>query len=343
MIAPAEFDAALLRLPRPHVLQTSHWAALKVPLWTASRWIWGGMETPVAATTFLIRRLGRLPARVLYAPKGPLVLPFLETWEMVLAEMEDEARRQKAVFVKIDPDVEANSDLGKGLIDCLQRRGWRFSAEQIQFRNTALSDLSMSEEELLAGMKQKTRYNIRLAERKGVRVQPSGDFDCFFHLYAETAARDGFLIRPRDYYLAVMARMQQAGLGQLLLAEAAGEQVAGVFLLRFGPTAWYFYGASSSRSRDLMPNYLLQWEAIRWARGQGCTVYDWWGAPDHLDAPDGMAGVYRFKEGFGPRFTPWIGAWDFAPNLPLYRGYTQAMPRLLALMRRRARQPRVEG
>ena len=88
-----------------------------------------------------------------------------------------------------------------------------------------------------------------------------------------------------------------------------------------------------------MPNYLLQWQAMRWAREQGCTTYDWWGAPDQLDAPDRMAGVYRFKEGFGPRFTAWIGAWDFAPSPSLYRGYTQAMPRLLAFMRRRAVPP----
>lgn len=339
MMAPAEFDAALLRLPRPHVLQTSHWAALKAPVWAAEHRLWGESDAPQAAATILARRLGRLPLRVLYAAKGPVVRPTLDLWEMVLAALEAEARRQRAIFVKIDPDVDAGSDLGMALIERLRRRGWTPSAEQIQFRNTALSDLTVGEEALLARMKQKTRYNIRLAERKGLRVRQSNDFEVFCRLYAETAARDHFLIRPAAYYLSVMERMQSAGLGQLLLAEAAGEPVAGVFLLRFGPTAWYFYGASSSQGRELMPNYLLQWEAMRWARDQGCTVYDWWGAPDRLDGSDPMAGVYRFKEGFGPSFTSWIGAWDFAPNPLLYRGYTQAMPRLLELMRRRASQP----
>lgn len=338
MLTPAEFDAALLRLPRPHILQSSHWAALKAPLWAAGRRLWGDADKPLAAASLLARRPGRLPARILYVPKGPLVSPDLAAWERVLADLEAEARRQRAIFVKIDPDVAADSELGQALIGRLQRRGWRFSAEQIQFRNTVLSELSVGEEALLAGMKQKTRYNIRLAERKGVVVRPSDDFGTFYRLYAETAARDGFLIRPRDYYLAVMGRMQGAGLGQLLLAEAGAEPVAGVFLLRFGPTAWYFYGASSSQGRELMPNYLLQWRALCWARAQGCASYDWWGAPDQLDAADRMAGVYRFKEGFGPRFTPWIGAWDFAPSPALYRGYTQAMPRLLAMMRRRAAQ-----
>lgn len=334
----ATFDAALLRLPRPHILQTSHWAALKTPVWTAEHLLWGEAEAPAAAATLLARRLGRLPIRILYAPKGPLAPPDFDRWEDLLGALEQVARQRQALFVKIDPDVDAESERGQRLRECLQARGWVFSAEQIQFRNTVLSDLTGDEEALLAGMKPKTRYNIRLAERKGVRVQVSADFATFYQLYAQTAARDGFLIRPRDYYLGVMSRMQGCNLGQLLLAEVAGEVVAGLFLLRLSPTAWYFYGASSERQREFMPNYLLQWEAMRWAKAQGCTTYDWWGAPDRLDESDPMWGVYRFKQGFGGCFTPWIGAWDFAPRPLLYRAYTQAMPRLLDFMRRRSRQ-----
>ena len=332
---PAAFDAALLRIPRPHILQTSHWAALKAPTWSAEQWLWGDPGEPLAAATVLFRRLGRLPVRVLYAPKGPIVAR-PELWEEQLSFLEAYARRQGALFVKIDPDVDRDSEDGQRLTTCLQARGWVFSGDQIQFRNTMLTDLGVGEEALLAGMKQKTRYNIRLAERRGVRVQPSSDFDAFYTLYAETAARDGFLIRPRTYYLAVMSRMQGNGLGQLLLAEAGGEAVAGIFLFLLGPTAWYFYGASSERQRQLMPNYLLQWEAMRWALAQGCTLYDWWGAPDELSESDSMWGVYRFKEGFGGQFRRWIGAWDYAPRPSAYRLYTQAMPQLLAWMRGRA-------
>ena len=199
-----------------------------------------------------------------------------------------------------------------------------------------LSDLAMDEEAMLAGMKSKTRYNIRLAGRRGVDVQPSDDFETFYDLYLDTSIRDGFLIRPQDYYLAVMERMKNNGLGQLLLADVDGEVVSGVFLFRFGPTAWYFYGASSDQHRRDMPAYLLQWEAMRWAKAHGCTTYDWWGAPDELDEDDRMWGVYRFKQGFGGQFTRWIGAWDFAPRPRLYRYYTQIMPRVLDWMRSRA-------
>lgn len=331
---PALFDAALLHFARPHVLQSSHWAALKAPIWSAEHVLWGAPDQPAAAATVLTRRLGRLPLRIQYAPKGPLVPADLDRWEGVLGWLEAHAKQSGALFIKIDPDVDAKSELGRALAARLQARGWQFSAEQIQFRNTVLSDLTVGEEALLAGMKQKTRYNIRLAGRKGVAAQPRSDFEAFVDLYAQTAARDGFLIRPKKYYLEVMARLQGHGLGQLLLAEAEGEAVAGLFLFRFGPTAWYFYGASSQRQRQLMPNYLLQWEALRWALAQGCTTYDWWGAPDELVESDPMWGVYRFKEGFGGTFTRWIGAWDYAPRPRLYDFYRRTMPRVLDWMRR---------
>ena len=333
---PAIFDAALLRLPRPHVLQTSHWAALKAPFWTPDHYLWGSLDQPQAAATVLTRRWGRLPLRIQYVPKGPLAPADLDQWAEILAWLEEHAQRSGALFLKIDPDVDADSEMGKALVGHLQARGWIFSEDQVQFRNTMLSDLAMDEEVIMAGMKQKTRYNIRLAGRRGVRVEPSDDYETFYDLYAETSARDGFLIRPQDYYLAVMRQMQDNGLGQLLLADVQEEIVSGVFLFRFGSTAWYFYGASSDSHRRDMPAYLLQWEAMRWAKAQGCATYDWWGAPDELGEDDRMWGVYRFKQGFGGEFRRWIGAWDFTPRPRLYRTYTQAMPRLLDWLRRRA-------
>jgi lipid II:glycine glycyltransferase (peptidoglycan interpeptide bridge formation enzyme) len=317
------------------VLQTSHWAALKEPQWTSKRYLWSTSEQPLAAASVLTRRLGGLPLQLQYIPKGPLVSAGLDAWLTVLPWLEEHAKQSGALFLKIDPDVDADSALGKALVEHLQRRGWIFSNDQVQFRNTMLSDLATNEEEMLAGMKSKTRYNIRLAGRRGVQVQPSDDFETFYDLYLDTSIRDDFLIRPQSYYLAVMERMQGSGLGQLLMADVGGEIVAGVFLFRFGSTAWYFYGASSDQHRRDMPAYLLQWEAMRWAKAQGCSTYDWWGAPDELDEDDRMWGVYRFKKGFGGQFTRWIGAWDFAPRPRFYRTYTQIMPRVLDWMRSR--------
>jgi len=338
---PRAWDEALLRWPRPHVLQSWLWGECKVQTgWRAHRLLISQGNTPVAAASLLVRALGRSPIRIAYVPKGPILdwgAP--EAAEAALAAIEREARRLRVFFVKIDPDVQAEAPEGEAVRRLLQARGWRPSPEQIQFRNTMLIDLRPDEDALLAAMKSKWRYNIRLAGRRGVRVRAGSvvDLQTFYALYLETSRRDGFLIRPFTYYQAIWEAFLRAGQGHLLLAEADGDVIAGLFLLRFGPTAWYFYGASSSQGRNRMPNHLLQWEAMRWAKAQGCTVYDLWGAPDTLDESDPMWGVYRFKAGFGGRFTSWIGAWDFPVSQVGYWLYMVAMPRVLDLMRRRHR------
>jgi len=337
----AVWDALLQRWPRPHVLQSWLWGACKAQTgWRAVRWRVGPADRPLAAVAMLTRRLGRLPLAVAYVPKGP-TLDWSDAAAVAgaLASIEHAARRQGALFVKIDPDVPADAAYASAVQQTLQARGWHPSSEQIQFRNTMLIDLIDEEEALLGRMKPKWRYNIRLAGRRGVQVRAGGpdDLATFYALYAETSARDGFLIRPYSYYQTIWEAFLSAGQGHLLLAAAEGQIIAGVFLLRFGPTAWYFYGASGARGRNLMPNHLLQWEAMRWARAQGCTVYDLWGAPDTLSEQDPLWGVYHFKEGFGGRFTAWLGAWDYAVTRAGYWLYTTVMPRLLDLMRRRSK------
>lgn len=330
-----EWNAALLRLPRPHVLQSWEWGAFKERHgWTATRLLFEADGRPLIAAAVLRRRVAPFPFAVLYAPKGPILdHTDRDNLAIVLDELERLARRERAIFVKIDPDVPRENTEVQRL---LQERGWRPSAEQIQFRNTLLSDLTLSEEELLARMKPKTRYNVRLAARRGVVVRPGSrtDLPLFYQMYAETAARDGFIIRPYAYYEDAWGSFVEAGLAQMFLAYY-DEPLAGLIVFRFGPTAWYFYGASRDCHRELMPNHLLQWEAMRWAKAQGCTVYDWWGAPDVLDESDPMWGVYRFKEGFGGRFVEGIGAWDFPTSKILYRLYTTLMPRYLDWLRRR--------
>ncbi len=339
----------MLSLPQPHILQSWAWGETKAQTgWVATRLEWTQTrrvsENPsglanVAAASLLVRRARpRIPVAVAYVPKGP-ILDWSDAGlaEVVLAGLEAQARAAGAIFVKVDPDVRGDTKVGQAVIATLTRRGWRRSVENIQYRNTVISDLTPSEEELLAAMKPKWRYNIRLAERRGVVVRSgtATDLPAFYAMYAETGGRDGFLVRPFDYYRAIWARFLADGLGHLLLAEVEGAAVAGLILFRFGPTAWYFYGASTAQGRELMPNHALQWAALRWAKAVGCTRYDWWGAPDTLDESDPMWGVFRFKQGFGGEFTPWIGAWDYPTSRVGYWAYTVAMPKVLDAMRRR--------
>jgi lipid II:glycine glycyltransferase (peptidoglycan interpeptide bridge formation enzyme) len=346
---PGDWNAALASLPASHVLQSWEWGQFK------SRWGWSPRyllfedgDRPRAAALILRRVAPRLGLGILYVPKGP-ALDYADATlvETVLTALESMARRDRAIFIKIDPDVPlpgppppaGEGDRAAVGWAALARRGWRFSPEQIQFRNTVLQDLTPSEDELLAAMKPKTRYNIRLASRKGVSVRRGGvdDVETLYAMYAETAHRDGFIIRPLDYYRDAWSSFIQAGLAQPLIAQVDSEPAAGLIVFRFGARAWYMYGMSRDLHRDRMPNHLLQWEALRWARSQGCTVYDWWGAPDELSESHPMWGVYRFKEGFGGKFTAHIGAWDYPVSRLWYWVYTVAMPRVLDVMRRRHR------
>lgn len=341
------WDDMLARLPNAHVLQSWDWGDFKQGWgWQARRLCFLMEGKPVAAAQVLLRRLPRTPFTLAYVPKGP-ALDFGDgdTVGAVLATLEVVARRSRSLFIKIDPDLWLGSGtdsdqvnpLARSALNTIRRRGWRTSREQIQFKNTVVVDLLPDEDTLLAAMKAKTRYNLRLAERKGVEVAQAGKDDLapFYHLYQLTSRRDGFLIRPFAYYRDVWCRFVDAGRARLLLARVNGQPVAGLILFAFAGTAWYMYGASGDEHRELMPNVLLQWEAMRMAKALGCSRYDMWGAPDRFDESESMWGVYRFKTGFGGETWRGAGAHDYAPSTPLYFGYSVIMPILLRLMRSR--------
>ncbi len=351
---PERWNALIAQLPVAHVLQTWEWGQVKARFgWTPHAFLWGNETRPQAAALVLERHvpIGGFAARlrVMYVPKGPLMdWGDADLRRQVLDDLQAYARRRGAIFLKVDPDVPlgrgvpgepgAQEDpLGRDWQQALAARGWRFSREQVQFRNTVLIDLTPDEETLLARMKQKTRYNVRLARRKGVvvRVGNEDDLPLLYRMYAETAARDGFVIRPRAYYQAVWRTFMQAGMAEPLIAEVEGEPVAAVVIFRFAGRAWYLYGMSRAVHRNKMPTYLLQWEAMRRAKAAGCTVYDLWGAPDVFDERDSMWGVFRFKRGLGGEVVRTLGAWDYPARPWLYRLYGEALPRLLDWLRRR--------
>jgi lipid II:glycine glycyltransferase (peptidoglycan interpeptide bridge formation enzyme) len=355
------WNDAIAYLPNPHFLQTTEWAKVKANYgWQPMPFVWYEGDDIVAAAMILKRAL---PIRgfsarlsVLYTPKGPLM-----DWEnealreRVLGDLQSFAKKQGAIFLKLDPDVvlgtgipesedEQLNSVGESLQSSLSSRGWRYSDDQIQFRNTVLVDLTASEEEILARMKQKTRYNIRLSARKGVvvRVGTSADWAMLYKMYAETSMRDGFAIRDERYYKTVWSTFNQPETLNLptcepLIAEVDGEPVAAIFVFYFGERAYYVYGMSTTNHRNKMPTYLLQWEAMKRAKERGCTAYDLWGAPETFDESDSMWGVFRFKQGLGGEVVRTLGAWDYAPNPFWYRLYTNLIPRILDVMRSRGK------
>jgi lipid II:glycine glycyltransferase (peptidoglycan interpeptide bridge formation enzyme) len=358
----AAWNSLIASLPNPHILQTWEWGQVKARYgWQVLPQTWRDNQGRVTAAALVLQRAvsvlgGLIRLRILYVPKGPLLeWGDADLRHRVLKDLSDLARQQGAIFIKIDPDVILGEgfpgqpgaqelDMGLAIQSDLQAAGWHFSEEQVQFRNTVLIDLHTTEDELLARMKQKTRYNIRLAERKGVkmRIGDGSDLEPLYRLYAETSLRDGFVIRDEAYYRTVWDTFMQAGLAEPLIAElhepgAPPELLAALVLFHFAGSAWYLYGMSSERHRQVMPNHLLQWEAIRRAKVAGCQVYDLWGAPDHFDESDRLWGVYRFKEGLGGSVIRTLGAWDLPAQPLMYSFYTQVLPRLLDVMRRRGK------
>ncbi len=354
----AEWNAIIAGLPGAHVLQSWEWGHFKARTgWQALPYAWRDEGGRVVAAALVLRRT--IPVKgfaarlcVLYAPKGPLL-----DWndaalrQRVLADLHALGKRQRAIFVKIDPDVPLGTGvpgeagalddpLGAAVTADLRAAGWHFSDEQIQFRNTVLLDLRPEPEQLLANMKQKTRYNVRLAERKGVTVRAAGESDLplLYRMYAETSVRDGFVIREQAYYLDVWSSFLRAGYCEPLVAEIEGEAVSAVVVFRFAGRAWYLHGMSRDIHREKMPAYLLQWQAMLRARAAGCTVYDLWGAPEVFDESDSMWGVYRFKEGLGGQVLRTLGAWDLPVKPVVYQLYTQVLPRLLDRMRKKGKE-----
>jgi lipid II:glycine glycyltransferase (peptidoglycan interpeptide bridge formation enzyme) len=363
----AEWNALIARLPGSHLLQTWEWAQVKQAYgWQPMPLVWktsgfAGPEEPLAAAMVLRRRILRqgLAAHlnILYAPKGP-VLDWRDAplRSQVLRDLARMARTQKAIFLKLDPDVvlatgmpgsqEDRADaVGQSIVSELTHSGWRSSSDQIQFRNTVLVDLTLAEEGILARMKQKTRYNVRLAQKCGVTVRPAqhGELPTLYRMYAETSARDGFVIRDERYYKEVWGTFIRAWAGrahpcaEALLAEVAGEAVAAIVVFYFADRAYYMYGMSRQAHREKMPNHLLQWEGMRRAKARGCKVYDLWGAPDNFNESDSMWGVFRFKEGLGGEVVRTLGAWDLPTSTFWYPVYTRLVPRLLDVMRARGR------
>ncbi len=370
------WNEQIASLPGAHILQTRQWGRLKAQFgWKPAFKVWPhrppSQATLAAAALILTRdiRIGGLglPIRVMYVPKGPLL-----DWKnehlrgKVLSDLLAFARQQRAFLVKIDPDVRLGTGFpnlpesrddeeGISVVRQLRSQNWRLSGEQIQYRNTIILDLTSGASELLARMKQKTRYNIRLAGRRGVRVRVGsrGDFDLLYRMYVETSRRDGFVIRPERYYQAAWGGFLseadeqqpsgQAGIplnrpqAKALIAEVEGEAVAALVLYAFAGRAWYLYGMSRGVHREKMPNHLLQWEAIRMALALGCEQYDLWGAPETNDREEPMWGVYRFKQGFGGELVRNLGAWDYALNPGLYRLFTSVLPRVLKFLRFRKR------
>ncbi|MGC8787233.1 MAG: lipid II:glycine glycyltransferase FemX [Anaerolineae bacterium] len=324
-----------------HLLQSWTWGDFKACFgWRPLRIAVVEGDKIVAAVQVLFRPLPIGPLTTAYIPKGPIVDPPTLDSPAVLAllsALHAASRRQRAIFLKMEPDWEE----ALSTRNWLEAQGFVPSQQTVQPRRTVLIDLKQDEDAILAQMKAKTRYNIRLAQRKGisVRMGTAEDLPLFYELLKITGQRAGFGIHTQSYYAQAWQLFADQDAVALFLAQYEEKPLAAIMVFTWGKKAWYMYGASSDEERQRMPTYLLQWEAMRWAKARGCETYDLWGIPD-VDENEigsdialaegqgvlstGMGGLYRFKRGFGGREVRYVGAYDYIYNKPLYHLLTAA-------------------
>jgi len=266
-----------------------------------------------------------------YVPKGPVVNrsgPIRSSASALLSALHDSCRRNRAISLKIEPEWEDSTEAR----EWLKLQGFVPSEQTIQPRRTVIINLAANQESILAQMKAKTRYNIRLAERRGVAVHQGTEKDLatFYQLLQITGQRAGFGIHTQAYYIQAWKLFAPQQSVALFLAQFEGETIAAIMVFTWGRKAWYMYGASSNKGRRHMPNHLLQWEAMCWAKTRGCKTYDLWGIPDMDESAigtdtkqgtlsTGLGGLYRFKCGFGGQKVRYVGAYDRVYSKPLYR------------------------
>lgn len=318
-----QWDAFISSSPSGHLLQSWGWGELKagvgwhplrLALWDTER------QQIVAAAQVLRRTAAHIPPRfghLAYIPKGP-VLDWSNPSEPNIAstffsQVHLYLRKQGALALQVELAHEVNGLKSNKLAQCMHAMHFQ-PVQAIQPVRTILLDLTPDEDTILANMKEKWRYNIRLAGRKGVRVRLAEtveDVRNWYSILQTTSIRDGFGIHTFDYYLQVWRIFAPHNQARLFLADYNGQLLAGIFVGLMAKQAIYLYGASSNEHRQLMPNYLLQWEAIRWAKREGATTYDFWGIPETDNENEAMAGVYRFKSGWGGRVVRFLGNYEY--------------------------------
>jgi len=283
---------------------------------------------------------------LLYAPRGPLVPPDRpDLLAALIAEARQLAREQRALALKVDPAVPGPNEAFEV---ALRDLGFRPAPGETNFggvqpRYVMKVELQPSGDELLASFHPKWRYNIRLAEKKGVEIRlgTREDLPAFYEVLQETCRRDGFSVRALSYYYDLWDIVLQAGLGGLFLGSVGDELICGAITLAMGRQAWYVYGASSNRLRNTMPNHLLQWEMMQWARQRGCAVYDMRGVARETGGDNdegGLHGLNRFKRGFGAQYLEYVGEYDLVYAPLWYAAYNGALSVRQALRRRSQRQ-----
>lgn len=319
-----QWNDFVLSSPQSSFMQSWQWgdmlSGFGLPVWR----VVAEKNNKITGTALIVKREVSLGRCWLYIPHGPIFNQDLQTWRLLNEEIKKIAQKEKAIFIRSDMLYNDTAENGK----MLTQAGWRKTKREVQPKNTLVLDLTQSEEEMMSRMHKKTRYNIRLAEKKGVTVRFSTDpedLQLFLNLAAEVQSRGSFCYHPASYYREMLKALAPAGLLRLAIAEHEEKTLAAHLLIQFGDTVTYTHGSSSSSHKNLMAPHLLQWQSIKNAKKDGYEKYDFFGiAPKNADTNHPWAGITRFKLGFGGDRANYIGAHDFVLDSMFYTIYNVA-------------------
>lgn len=310
--------------------QSFEWAKVKSDKWESAYVYVEEKGEIVAAMLVLIRRIGRI-FTMMYAPRGPVCdVTDIELVKKLVEEAKPLAKKYHAFVLKMDPTIPYEETL----IETYQQNGLKVKSEcksilelMQPLRSMLLHIKGKTAEEVMMQYSSKTRYNVRLAQKKGVSVRWSteeADLQTFYDLMKITAQRDGIVIRVYEYYKTILETYGDKA--RIYLAEYEGKALSGALTVKYGDKVSYFYGASSNENRNVMPNYLMQQTMIEWAIESGCSEYDFGG----VFSTNKEEGIYRFKEGFCRQegATRFIGELDKVYNTSLYIAFSKVLPRM---------------
>lgn len=405
-----------------HFLQTSEWGEFKsLHEWDMHR---VGIEVDgklEGCSLLLSRNVPIINKKILYAPRG-FIIDYNNDYLLkeFIHNIKLYAKKIGAIFVRIDPyikrlerdlegDIVSGGENNEWIIEKLKNtglvhKGFDLNFNGVQPRFAMRLDISKSIDKVLGSFHSKTRYNIRLAERKGIEIEEGSKDDLvrFEEIMRVTGERDGFITRPLSYFKEMYDVLVPTNRMKLFLAKYNIEKgmknvreelekensnflklnkqfeesedkekkqkiehkiticsdrikrleanlksleeekksqpdgliISGTILMITGKKAWYLYGASDNLYRNLMPNYLIQWEMIKWAKERGCTLYDFRGISGDLSEENHLYGLYKFKKGFNPEFTEYIGEFDLIINKPLYFAWEIMLPKFKKIRRK---------
>ena len=302
-----QWNNFLTSQPRGHLHQSYEWGELNRylgrPIYRLGALEQGRMVGSMLLTVSpMPLSLAKLLPRWLYCLRGPTVEQPNFALATIIKRAEEIARQERAVMLRLEPNVADDDPDMDAWIASYQALGFRTNPYALYPRRSWVLDIRPDIEHLLANFKMTWRQNVRVAERKGVIVREAendSDFDAYYSLMEVTSKRDNFLLLSKDYHKEILRQFVGKRDAVLYLAEHEGEALAAKMLIRFGDWCWDLYGASSNNKRNLKPTYLLQYRCFEWAKARGCNYFDFRAIPEVLEPGEEMWGVYEFKQGFG--------------------------------------------